>query len=105
MPIDSGGYFDHTPHGIGHDFRRQAITMLEAMGISVEFSHHEGAPGQQEIDLRYADALTTADNIMTFRLVVKEVALEQGVYAIVHAEAVHRASRLGDAHPLVAVRG
>jgi glutamine synthetase len=47
----------------------------------VEFSHHEGAPGQQEIDLRYADALTTADNIMTFRLVVKEVALEQGVYA------------------------
>ena len=55
--------------------------MLESMGISVEFSHHEGAPGQQEIDLRYADALTTADNIMTFRLVIKEVALEQGVYA------------------------
>ncbi len=51
------------------------------MGISVEFSHHEVAPGQQEIDLRYADALSTADNIMTFRLVVKEVALEQGVYA------------------------
>jgi glutamine synthetase len=80
-PIDSGGYFDHTPHGVGHDFRRQAITMLESMGISVEFSHHEGAPGQQEIDLRYADALTTADNIMTFRIIVKEVALEQGVYA------------------------
>ena len=58
-----------------------AITMLERMGISVEFSHHEVAPGQQEIDLRYADALTTADNIMTFRLVIKEVALEQGVYA------------------------
>ena len=81
MPIDNSGYFDHTPHGLGQDFRRQAITMLEAMGISVEFSHHEGAPGQNEIDLRYADALTTADNIMTFRLVVKEVALEQGVYA------------------------
>jgi glutamine synthetase len=81
VPIDSGGYFDHTPHGVGHDFRRSAITMLESMGISVEFSHHEGAPGQQEIDLRYADALTTADNIMTFRLVVKEVALEQGVFA------------------------
>jgi len=80
-PVDSGGYFDHTPHGVGFDFRRQAITMLESMGISVEFSHHEGAPGQQEIDLRYADALTTADNIMTFRLVMKEVALEQGVYA------------------------
>ncbi len=81
VPIDSVGYFDHSPHGIGYDFRRSAITMLEAMGISVEFSHHEGAPGQQEIDLRYADALTTADNIMTFRTVIKEVALEHGVYA------------------------
>jgi glutamine synthetase len=80
-PIDSVGYFDHSPSGKGHDFRRSAITMLEAMGISVEFSHHEGAPGQQEIDLRYADALTTADNIMTFRTVVKEVALQQGLYA------------------------
>jgi glutamine synthetase len=55
--------------------------MLEAMGISVEYSHHEGGPGQQEIDLRYADALTTADNLMAFRLVVQEVALEQGLYA------------------------
>jgi len=81
VPIDDGGYFDHTAHGTGQDFRRQAITMLEAMGISVEFSHHEGAPGQQEIDLRYADALTTADNLMTFRMVMKEVALEQGVFA------------------------
>jgi glutamine synthetase len=80
-PIDMGGYFDHVAHGAGHDFRRDAITMLEAMGISVEFSHHEGAPGQQEIDLRYADALSTADNIMTFRLVMKEVALSQGVHA------------------------
>ena len=80
-PVDQGGYFDHTPAVVGHDFRRQAITMLEAMGISVEFSHHEGAPGQQEIDLRYADALSTADNIMTFRHVIKEVALEQGFYA------------------------
>ena len=51
------------------------------MGISVEFSHHEGGPGQQEIDLRYADALTMADNIMTFRYVVKEVAITQGVRA------------------------
>jgi len=80
-PIDAGGYFDQTPHDLGHDFRRHAITMLERMGISVEFSHHEVAPGQQEIDLRYADALTTADNLMTMRLVVKEVALEQGIYA------------------------
>ena len=81
VPVDQGGYFDHTPAVVGHDFRRQAITMLEAMGISVEFSHHEGAPGQQEIDLRYADALSTADNIMTFRHVIKEVSLEQGFYA------------------------
>jgi glutamine synthetase len=81
VPVDRGGYFDHTPSPVGHDFRRQAITMLEAMGISVEFSHHEGGPGQQEIDLRYADALTTADNIMTFRHVVKEVALDQGFFA------------------------
>ena len=81
VPVDQGGYFDHTPAVVGHDFRRQAITLLEAMGVSVEFSHHEGAPGQQEIDLRYADALSTADNIMTFRHVIKEVALEQGFYA------------------------
>jgi glutamine synthetase len=81
IPVDSGGYFDQTPAAVGHDFRRQAITMLEAMGVSVEFSHHEAAPGQQEIDLRYADALSTADNIMTFRHVVKEVALDQGFHA------------------------
>ncbi len=81
IPVDQGGYFDHTPTAIGQDFRRQAITMLEAMGVSVEFSHHEGAPGQQEIDLRYADALSTADNIMTARHVIKEVALDQGVHA------------------------
>ena len=80
-PIDRYGYFDNSPQSVGYDFRRQAITMLEAMGISVEFSHHEGGPGQQEIDLRYADALTTADNLMTFRTVIKEVAIEQGVYA------------------------
>jgi glutamine synthetase len=80
-PIDYGGYFDHTPTSVGQDFRRTAINMLESMGISVEFSHHEGAPGQQEIDLRYADALSTADNIMTFRTVIKEVALSQGLFA------------------------
>ena len=81
VPVDSGGYFDHTPTAVGHDFRRQAITLLEAMGVSVEFSHHEGAPGQQEIDFRYADALSTADNIMTFRHIIKEVALDQGFHA------------------------
>lgn len=80
-PLDQAGYFDHVPQGDGQDFRRLAITMLESMGISVEFSHHEAGPGQQEIDLRYADALSTADNIMTFRTVIKEVALEQDCFA------------------------
>src|SRR6187200_2158371 len=80
-PADQGGFFDQSSHDAAPHFRRRAIETLEAMGISVEFSHHEGAPGQQEIDLRYADALATADNIMTFRLVMKEVALEQGIYA------------------------
>ena len=80
-PVDTAGYFDHVVRGPAQDFRRSAITYLESMGISVEFSHHEGGPGQNEIDLRYADALATADNIMTFRAVIKEVALEHGIYA------------------------
>ncbi|NPC96628.1 type I glutamate--ammonia ligase [Nocardioides sp. zg-DK7169] len=80
-PVDRSGYFDHTAQSMGADFRREAIHMLESMGISVEFSHHEAGPGQQEIDLRYADALSTADNIMTFRTVIREVALNQGIWA------------------------
>ena len=80
-PADYGGYFDQSSHDVAPHFRRNAIETLESMGISVEFSHHEGGPGQQEIDLRYADALTMADNIMTFRYVVKEVAITQGVNA------------------------
>ncbi|MDM7884926.1 MULTISPECIES: type I glutamate--ammonia ligase [Curtobacterium] len=81
QPVDQAGYFDNVPGGSAHDFRRRSVRMLEDLGISVEFSHHEAGPGQNEIDLRYADALTMADNIMTFRTVVKEVAIEQGVYA------------------------
>ena len=80
-PLDSGGYFDMTPLDTAQDFRRQAIQTLEQMGISVEYSHHEVAPSQHEIDLRFADALTMADNIMTYRLIVKEVAQQQGVHA------------------------
>lgn len=80
-PLDNGSYFDMTPLDVQQDFRRAAIDMLERTGISVEYSHHEVAPSQHEIDLRYADALTMADNIMTFRLVVKEVALQRGIYA------------------------
>ncbi|MEY3472544.1 MAG: hypothetical protein RLY22_47 [Actinomycetota bacterium] len=81
VPVDKAGYFDNVPGGTANDFRRRAVQMLEELGISVEFSHHEGGPGQNEIDLRYADALTMADNIMSFRTVIKEVAIEQGVYA------------------------
>jgi glutamine synthetase len=81
QPIDNGGYFDMTSHDTAHDFRRDAVSALEGLGISVEFSHHEVAPGQQEIDLRYADALSMADNIMTFRHIVKEVAISHGVHA------------------------
>ena len=80
-PTDHAGYFDHVPGGTAHEFRRRAILMLEQMGISVEFSHHEGGPGQNEIDLRFADALSMADNIMTFRTVVEEVALQEGCSA------------------------
>lgn len=81
VPLDSGGYFDHTMVGSGSGVRHQAIQMLERSGIPVEFNHHETAPGQHEIDLRYADALTMADNVMTFRLILREVALSQGIYA------------------------
>jgi glutamine synthetase len=80
-PVDQAGYFDNVPGGTAHDFRRATVRMLEDLGISVEYSHHEAGPGQNEIDLRYADALSMADNIMTFRTVIKEVAIEQGVYA------------------------
>lgn len=79
--LDRGGYFDMTPLDTAQDFRRTAIQRLEAMGISVEYSHHEVAPSQHEIDLRASDALTMADDIMTYRLVVKEVAQERGIHA------------------------
>ncbi|MCI1675432.1 MAG: glutamine synthetase family protein [Ancrocorticia sp.] len=81
VPIDSASYFDHVSRSTAHDFRREAILNLEEMGISVEFSHHEAGPGQNEIDLRYSDALSMADNLMTFRAVIEEVAIQQGVQA------------------------
>ena len=80
-PIDAGGYFDLTPLDVTQDLRRDTIAVLEQMGIPVEFSHHEVAPSQHEIDLRHADALSMADSVMTFRLVVKEMASARGMYA------------------------
>ena len=79
--LDAGGYFDLTPLDVASDLRRQTVLTLEDMDIGVEYSHHEVAPSQHEIDLRYTDALTMADSAMTYRLVVKEVALANGVYA------------------------
>lgn len=81
IPLDNGGYFDLTPHDAARDFRRRTILALEQMGIPVEYSHHEVAPSQHEIDLRYTDALTMAESVMTYRLTVKEVAIESGHYA------------------------
>ena len=80
-PIDHGGYFDLTPLDLTQELRRDTIGVLERMGIPVEFSHHEVAPSQHEIDLRHADALTMADSVMTYRLVVKEMAATRGMYA------------------------
>ena len=80
-PLDAGGYFDLTPADVASDLRKKTIIALESMGIPVEYSHHEVAPSQHEIDLRYKDALRMADTVMTYRLVVKEIALQNNVYA------------------------
>jgi glutamine synthetase len=79
--LDRGGYFDLTPLDVATGWRRRTVGYLEAMGIPVEYVHHEVAPSQHEIDLRYTDALSMADNVMTYRLTVKEVAQEEGIYA------------------------
>ena len=79
--LDPGGYFDLAPLDRAKDLRRNTILTLEKMGMPVEASHHEVAPSQHEIDLRYADGLTMADTTMTCRLVIKEVALQHGLYA------------------------
>jgi len=79
--LDWGGYFDLIPRDEAIDLRNQTVKMLEDMGITVEFNHHEVAPSQHEIDFRYSDALTMADIVMTARLAIKEVAYLNGVYA------------------------
>ncbi|MCX6000788.1 MAG: glutamine synthetase family protein, partial [Chloroflexi bacterium] len=80
-PLDKGGYFDVTPPNVASDLRRETVLTLEEMGVGVEYSHHEVAPSQHEIDLRYTDALTMADNVMVYRLAVKQVAQKFGAYA------------------------
>ena len=81
VPLDEAGFFDLTTTDVAGSLRKQTIRTLETMSIPVEYSFHEDAPSQHEIDLRHTDALTMADSIMTFRLVVKEVAASQGVHA------------------------
>ncbi len=79
--LDSGGYFDLIPRDEAIDLRRETVLALEEMNIEVEYAHHEVAPSQHEIDLRYKDALTMADIVMTHRLTVKEIAFKNGVFA------------------------
>ena len=79
--LDGGGYFDLTSLDYASDLRRDTVLTLEKMGIPVEYSHHENGPSQHEIDLRFTDALSMADAVMTYKLVVKEIALKHGVYA------------------------
>ncbi|HEY1831382.1 MAG TPA: type I glutamate--ammonia ligase, partial [Acidimicrobiales bacterium] len=81
IPLDSGSYFDLTTNDVASELRRESVLTLEDMGIPVEYSQHEDAPSQHEIDLRYTDALTMADTVMTTRMVIKEMARRDGVYA------------------------
>lgn len=78
---DNGAYFDLAPVDLGENCRRDIVMTLDRMGFEVEASHHEVAPGQHEIDFKYADAVTTADNIQTFKLVVKTIARKHGLHA------------------------
>lgn len=79
--LDQGGYFDLTPLDMASDLRRETIQALRKLGVVIEYSHHEVAPSQHEIDMRYADGLKMADNTVTYRLAVKEIASKNGVYA------------------------
>ncbi len=81
VPLDEGGFFDLTTNDVSGTLRKQTIRTLETMSIPVEYSFHEDAPSQQEIDLRHTDALTMADSVMTFRLIVREVAASHGLHA------------------------
>lgn len=80
-PYDRAGYMDIAPYDKGENIRREVCLALREMGISPEGSHHEEGPGQNEIDFRYSDALTAADNAMTFRKVVQDIALQNGLWA------------------------
>ncbi|MBE3555128.1 MAG: type I glutamate--ammonia ligase, partial [Thermicanus sp.] len=86
---DQGGYFDLAPVDLGENCRRDIVLTLEEMGFEIEASHHEVAPGQHEIDFKYANAVTTADNIQTFKLVVKSVARKHNLHATFMPKPLH----------------
>ena len=90
QPLDEGGFFDLTTTDVASSLRKETIRTLETMGIPVEYSFHEDAPSQQEIDLRHTDALSMADSVMTFRMIVKELAAMHNV----HARTLHAFKRL-----------
>ena len=92
---DVGGYFDLTPVDLGEDARRDIVEVLESMGFEVEAAHHEVAPGQHEIDFRYADAITTADNVTTFRFVVKKVAKDHNLHATFMPKPIYKVNGSG----------
>jgi glutamine synthetase len=79
--LDRGGYFDLTTLDAGSDLRRDTVNALKKVGIPVEYTHHEVGPSQHEIDMRYAEGLRMSDNAMAYRIAVKEVAAQHGVYA------------------------
>ena len=103
--LDKGGYFDLTTLDAASDLRRDTVNALKAVGIPVEYTHHEVGPSQHEIDMRYAEGLRMSDNAMTYRIVVKEIATPARRIRDLHAEAAVRRERLGHAHPPVAVLG
>jgi glutamine synthetase len=80
-PHDTGGYFDYSPLDMATDIRREATFSLQEMGVDIEMSHHEVAPGQHEIDFKFSDALTTADSVITYKNAIKATALAHGLYA------------------------
>ena len=101
---DEGAYFDLTPVDRGEEARRDIVLALEQMGFEVEAAHHEVAPGQHEIDFKYADAVTTADRVSTFRFIVKKVAHGPRPARDLHAEADLRRERIGHARAPVVPR-
>ena len=104
-PLDTYGYYDQLSSHPASDLRRNTVLNLSDLGIPVKYSHHEGAPGQHEIDLQYTDALTMADSVMTAKLVIKELAQLSGAYGLLHAQTHHRCQRLRHARAPVPIPG